>query len=427
MMHKKYTILTCLISAMAAQAVTAQERECDTRLDCLQKEYEEKKFDETKFSSLKFIAGVKDTVSFNDNIFRSASQTESDVINTLSPQARLLSNFDKHAVSLRLRADNNIYFSNSENNFTNVEAEFDGRYDINAHNALHSGAAYRLEHVTIGSFVDDPLAGSSEPTPYHNGEVYLHYDGDYANWHYGTGVDWNIYNYENVDRNSGLPNIQNDRDRSEYSGNVHLGYRVHDDAIVYVKGIYEMRTHNERIDSSALFTRNSDGIRTLVGVRDEDRTDGLTYDIAVGYLKQDYDAMQMPDVNTFDAYADVRWNVTQADGVRFRLDRRIRDAYSTGVSAYVQTRARLDYEHEYNDRLEVGTGVSYARNDFETNESLRSLDRRDNVVGLRVWGEYEIIEDLDIELFYLYNDRSSNESRAVYDANIVGTSLSYKY
>lgn len=427
-MNYKLGVTTSLACFMLAQGATASEEECDTRLSCIEADYDTKTVDPVKLSSLKLVAGVQNDVSFNDNIFRSRTGEESDVINRLSPQLRVSSDFDKHELSLRARAENGVFFSNSENNYTDADIDAAGRFDINDVSSIYGGGGYSFDHVTIGSFVDDPSSGSSEPTLFHNASLYTGYQTQYNDWHYDVRADWNLYNYQNVERRDGTTNIQNDRDRSEYMGTATVGYDLHDDMRVYVRGAYERRVHDERIDSSSLFTRNSEGQRVLIGLIDDNKDDdGFVYDVGLGYLKQDYNARELPDVTDFDAYADARWFVSDDDTLRFRLDRRVRDAYSTGVSAYLQTRARVNYAHQYNGKLELGAGVNYARNDFETNTALRALDREDDVIGIHLWGEYEVIDDLDVNLYYLYNDRDSNESRAVYEANIVGTALSYKY
>ncbi len=422
--------LCALMSFGTTHPTSAAERMdvCDNELTCIEELYEKKKYDPMEFSELKLILGARNTVSFDDNIFRAPSDTESDIINRFSPKVVVEGDYEDVMFEFTTKAESGIYLENSENDYTDFSSDLDASYMLSDSDALNIGAGYYYDHVGIGSFVEDPDRGAAEPTPFHNVVAYAELDGRAQNQlHYVGRFEFNKYNYQNVDRRGGGKNIQDDRDRSEYGGSLLLGYPVDENMEVYVKGVYEEWQHDNRIDSSAAFTRDSNQYRALVGLQSiEEKSYPLSYDVAVGYLEQSYDAAALPDVDGLDIYANARWHVDEQNSLRLRLNREVRDAYNTRASGYLRTRARLNYEHDYSEQLALGAGVSYINDNFESLSSA-PFDREDDTYGAHLWSEYEFIEDLAANLYYSYNDRDSNDADAEYQENIVGISLSYKY
>ncbi len=423
-------LLTCSILGVSLQAHAAEvEQLCDNEWQCIESMHEENRYDPIDFAELKLIVGGEDSLSFNDNIYRSPMNEESDIINRFSPRVALESNLDQHYWQVELEAENGIYFQNEENNYTDFSALAEGRYDVNPHASIYAGGGYILDHVGIGSFVDDPGAGDAEPTTYHN--FLAHIGMDYrpaSGWHVEPRLHAQDYNFENADRRGGGVNIQDDRDRTEYGAALTVGKAIHANDEVYVRAAVEAWEHDERIDSSALSTRDSTQQRYWIGYRnDEALAPGFTFDVAAGVLDQGYEAGRLPDVTALDVHADAKWKIDRANSLRLRAYREVRDAYSNRYSAYLRSRARLNYEHAFTDLLSVGAGASYTNDDFETIASASPIKREDDIYGMHLWGAYEFYENIEASLYYDYSDRDSNDPEANFDANVVGIVVSYKH
>ncbi len=430
--HKSYAcvgLVVCGAGLPLASHAAEVEHLCDNELACIEELYEEKKYDPVDFAALKLIVGAEDSLSFNDNIFRSPTGEKSDIINHFSPRLALQSNLDRHAWGLEIEAENGTYFSHSENNYTDFSAITQGRYDISNEAALSARGGYVLDHVGIGSFVDDPGTGNVEPTPFHTilGEAALNYLPNDVPLHFNAAFGAHNINYENVGMQAGGTDIHDDRDRIEYGGSMLVGYRFHQNNELYLKTAHEEWDHDNRIDSSTASTRDSSQHRYLVGFRNEpQQVAGLRYDVAVGHLEQNYEAARLPDVDAVDLYADAEWKMDPMNSLRVRVARDVRDAYSNNYSAYLRTRARINYEHDYSEQLRLGTGYSYTNHDFETTSSA-TISREDHVHGLHLWSAYEFYEDVEANLYYTFTDRNSNDPAADYRANVIGIALSYKH
>lgn len=427
-------LATCMLSTPSFASVEDPiNEECpDNNVSCSDRHSAEPEtaglYDPLKFSKLRVKLGVQDTLSYNDNIFRSSNNEESDFINRLIPQIRLKSNFTEHSIDARVRVEQGNYFSNTRANYTDASVRLGGRYDIVEDTALHGGVEYRYDHIDIGSFTDSPDSELSEPTIYEQFKAFTYLDSTYRRVHVIGGFEFNEFDFDNTSRRNGTINIQDDRDVSVYKTHGQIGYPVLADGTeLYVGGVLANYDHDTSVDSSALFSRDSDEQRIRVGLQRDDRERNIRYNVAIGYLEQDYDSDQQEDIEAVDLLADATWDMTESDSLRVRLNRDTRNSYSTGVSGYLQTRVRVAYEHQYDEAVSLGTSFDYAHNAFATNESLRALDREDKVARVRLWGEYEIIDDLNLGAYYLFSDRNSNESSAEFTSNTIGTSLSYKF
>ncbi len=383
--------------------------------------------DPLQYSLVKAKLGVRAGVTYNDNIFRAPSSEESDFIATLSPKVKISSDLDKHYIGVTARAEGGRYFSNTENDYIDADIRADGRIDLNEMNAIYLGAKYMYDHVSIGSFVDDLDSRYKKPATYTKGFVYSRIEGQNKRFHYGAGLDGHTYDYNNVDRIDGTISIQDDRDQYGYNVSAQLGYEVVPTHQIYVLGKYGERIHEEDIDSSVDFTRDSEGRMVAIGISHDEEDTSYSYNAFVGYLEQDYEANQMPDLSDLALYVNAKWDVSGSNQIKVNIDRQVKDSYSTGVSAYLETGVELGLRHKYSKDISFGASARYTKNEFENNSALSSLDRKDDIYGAKIWGQKEISDNLSMKINYEYRDRDSNDSDAIYTAQKVGFSLSYKY
>lgn len=259
----------------------------------------------------------------------------------------------------------------------------------------------------------------SEPVSYIALSTELGLKADFENWIYTVSTSWDSYDYDDTRRRNGTISIQDDRDRDDYGVQLKTGYKLSSDLVVYLRVGLNERNYDNRIDSSAAFTRDSDGYDVLSGMTYKGLN--LTGDFVVGYAQQNYDAAELPSVSAPAFLFDGTWEASQRVSLRFQADSSIKDTTNTGVSAYIQNRFRVNYNHDLNEQTEFGINLQYINNNFETNTSLNPISRQDDVY------EGEVYDNVGLRLSYGYRDRQSNVSTAEYESHKIGARLVFDY
>ena len=381
-----------------------------------------------KYSSIIMRINADTGMIYNDNIYRSASGEESDLITFLKPELSIISNFEKHAFNLYAKPDLGIYISDSRNDYLDFNIGGNYRLDISDNDQIDLGTSYAHKHMSIGSFIDDPDNNLKKPVVYDNHQIGMNWNGRANIWHYSFGGIWNAYDYDNTSRQKGTVSIQDDRDYDNYKLQAQIGYEFVPFHEIYVRAVHDIRDYDTRIDSSELYPRDSDGYLVAVGISNKNSSfSSYDYNAYIGYLSQDYDATQLPSVKAVDLYLDSKWQVTEKNLLKAEIMRRVKDSTSDGVSAYLQSKMHLKLTHDYNENISFGGRVSYTNNNFETNKAIENLDRDDDIYELGIWSRHEIYNNTDLKFEYSYLDRDSNSPTASYNTNKFGITLSFKY
>lgn len=381
----------------------------------------------TKYSLMSLILGGQASTVYNSNIYRSSTQEESDVIATVSPKLAVESNFSRHAASLSITPEAGRYLSESKNNYVDWDVEAEGLYEASLTDALSLNAAYRRGHVAIGAFDDDTSAELSEPVIYDLFETGALWEGSKNLLHYALQGDWQSYDYDDTARENGAISVQDDRDHDRYETVGKIGYEFIPSYVFYVRGAWNDRRYDHRIDSSLLYPRDSDGYEAAIGISRDTPQAPYGFDIYAGYLNQNYDASQLEDVDGLDVSLKAHWNITDADLLKLRLDREVKDSQTDGVSSSLRTRFDADFTHSYTEKFSTGIGLGYTNDDYQSNVALAGIDRQDHIYDASLNARYVIYRDISLKLEYAYRNRESNKELTDYDAHILGLSLSAKY
>ena len=382
---------------------------------------------EHNYSLMTLILGAQAGLDYNSNIYRAASGEESDFIATFSPKLNLKSNFEKHRLDFSITPEAGNYFADSKNNYLDWDARARGRFDASPTDALFLDARYRYGHVAIGSFEDDPTANLKDPVTFDRYELDAQWVGHKDFFHYEAGAAWDAQDYDNVRRVDNTLNVQDDRDRDIYTLTGKLGYEFSSPYIVYLRGALNDRRYDNRIDSSILYPRDSDGYEAAIGFSRIPGDSFLNFDAYIGYLGQEYDAAQLKDVHGIDAKATLNLLLSPADILEFSLDREVKDTNTAGVSSSLQTRISGEFTHNYSDTLSVAALLSYTASDYQTNRAIATLDREDDTYQAGINMLYSPRTDIDVKAGYTFNTRDSNQTFTDYDAHILGLSLGIKY
>ncbi len=357
-------------------------------------------------------------VAYNDNIFREENDETGDFIAIFRPGVRVKTDMKPFQIDLRGTLEVGEYFTESENSY--IDTDIDGRvsYDVTPETQVYIGGRHRTDHVAIGAFTDAPENQAAEPTDFDYVEVNAGVKVDTPQWvgHLHSGVDF--YDYENASRRNGTTIINDDRDRDEYHTTARVGYKIHPDTVLYVEGEVNQRKYDSRVDSTLLFSRDSDGVEVLAGIRIGEKRDKFFGDIGIGYLQQDYDSSVLPTVDGVALRADFRWQPDELWKARAYLGRDVRETTTSATSGYLQTRVGTELSYQWLDDLSVGGKLRYTQNDFEVNQAIGGIPRTDDVYDGSLYADYNFHENYVVGGEYLRISRTSDDSSRDYDSNV---------
>ncbi len=378
---------------------------------------EEKIYESDKAARLSFGGTVG--VAYNDNIYRDDDNKESDLISVFSPGFRLKTDLKPYQVNIDGRLEVGEYLLEAENSYVDTDIRARVGYDITPDVNVYFGGRHQKEHVAIGAFTDTPNSQAGEPTDYLYGELSGGVKVDRPSWvaHVDTGIDF--YDYDNSRRRDGSLIINDDRDHDKAHLTARAGYKLEEDTILYVEGSYNDISYDNRVDSTALVQRDSNGFELLTGIRlGKHRVTPLFIDFGIGYLQQEYDASALSGISTLAIRSNIQWLPDDLWRVRGALTRDIRETTTTGASAYVQTRIGGDASYQLFDDLKVGGKLRFTQNDFEVSQAAGGSERTDNIYDGGIFADYNFHDDYVVGGEYSYINRESDNPGSDYASNV---------
>ena len=379
-----------------------------------------------KFALLTLALGLDAGVLYESNIYRAPRNEQSDMIAVVAPTVALKSNLVDQKITFSFTPEIGRYKSETKNNYEDWTTRLRLNRDMGLSDNLNLDAEYGHSHVAIGGFEDDPTLTLREPTEYDFMSASGLWKGFKDLFHYRFGANFDSYDYDNVLREDGSLSVQDDRDRDIYELTARFGYEFVPAYVFYMEGSWNTRNYDKRIDSSLLYTRDSDGQRASIGVYRDITGLPLTFDASIGYLGQSYDATELPDVDALDYRLTGKWRVSPMDTLTLHIRRDVKDSSVNGVSGALQTQSTLDLTRVYNDSLSYGAKVGYMNADYESNVALAGVDREDNIYDAGLHAQYAIGQHSALKLEYDYRDRESNRALTDYTDHTIGQYLVMK-
>ncbi|ACJ01125.1 outer membrane beta-barrel protein [Rhodospirillum centenum] len=340
---------------------------------------------------------------YDDNIFADESGTVDDVIYIASPQVRLQSDWNRHALNLRAAAEIGRYADNGSEDYEDYVAALDGRLDILRGTTATGRASFARLHEDRGS---PDEAGGLEPTEYDLWTASATLDRSLARLGARLTADYRGFDFNDVPAPGGAVIDQDDRDRDEYGVAARLSYATSPNLAGFIQAAYNWRRYEREVG------RDSEGYRLTGGVALD--FGGVTSgEIFAGYRSQDYDNPAFPTADGLTYGASLAWNPTTLTSLAFTASNTVEETTSDAASAYVATLFRIDIDHELLRNLLIGGYAGYLENDYER------IDRTDDVISLGASLRYLVNRNFQIEGGYDYTNRDSNLSGIDYDRNIV--------
>jgi hypothetical protein len=348
---------------------------------------------------------------YNDNIFASNDDEESDFIFTLSPQVEVRSNFPRHSLNWTVETDVGRFVDNTDENFWDYGTQLTGRLDITRRNRLFGGASYAHGHEERDDPDDPGVDVVDEPIEFDEFGGTLGFEQDFNRLNFrvlGT-VDRRDYDEDNPDT------FEDARDRNLYGARLRTGYFISPRINTFLEGGYrrEVRDATDR-DTTPPLKRDNNvyDVRVGTGI---DITGLLFGEVSFGWGYQEFDESELDSENSFVYGAGLTWNPTRLTSLSLEGDGGFEPS-DTGSSRLTH-RVALRVDHELLRNVLIGGRIAYRRDDFQ------DVDRVDDRIDVGPDITYLLNRYLSVGAGYTFTTRDSDDEDREFDRNLVTVRL----
>jgi hypothetical protein len=351
--------------------------------------------------------------AIDDNIIASGVRQESDVIFRTTAQVDARSDWGRHGLNGLALIDDRRYLENPDESYLNWRAQGTGRYDITRfqHVDLTLGAARinqeRDDPDDFGSVkpigIDERFAGAGYFVR-HN-RLSLRFD-----------ALLNQLRYDDAEvRNTATGGIsttsQAFRDRDLYVLSAVGSYELGPLRRLLVVGRTNVRDYVSEPGTPGTFTRDSKGFELLGGI-DADYDGVFSYRLLVGYLRQEYDAPNLPTASAPTGEAQLLWNPTTLTTVTFRAERRVEETIRNNASSYLRTIGTVRVDHEYSRNIILDASAIYRLDEFE------GISRDDKTAFFTLGATWLVNQNVRIGASYTRTQGDRGGGQPDYDRNV---------
>jgi hypothetical protein len=339
--------------------------------------------------------------SYNDNIFATDDDEESDFIFTFSPQITARSNFPRHSLDFTVQSDIGQYVDNTDENFVDYGADLGGRLDITRNNRLVGGAFYEHGHDSRDDPEDPGVDVSEEPLEYDE------YGGDL-----GFEQDFNRFNVAvtgDVGRRDYDDDTEADRDRLLYGGRLRTGYFISPRINAFVQGGYRREERDTSEGSTPPIKRDNNVYDARIGTA-IDFTGLLFGEVSVGWSVQDFDESELDTENGLVYGAGLTWNPTQLTSLTLDADGGF--VPSDVGASNLENQVALRIDHELLRNVLIGGQIAYERDDFQ------DTGRVDNRFDVGPDITYLLNRYLSVGAGYTFTTQTSDDNEEEFTRNL---------
>ncbi len=336
------------------------------------------------------------SVVFDDNIFRSDANKESDLRSESTAGVKFTSQLPRHLLDLSLDGKIVNYLENTDQDYANVRGKVDGALHFDHAHTLSVGILSAIEHEERGE-IFTPISAAEPVRVFHNragaaftrdvGRLYGTVSGQYESW-----------NYDDV-RSLGGPMVDQDaRDSHVWSAQLRAGYRI-SPGFDFVGKVRAVRQFNR---GDGVVDRDAVGYEALAGLAFE-ANPLLRFRVLGGYGFRDFDQSGLDSVATSLLEGHVQWLATQRTTFYASLKREIVDSVGEGGTGRIETSLFGRMEYEILNNLVATTDIEFRDADFI------GLDRHDQTWSARLGLDYYLNRNWLLTLGYQHERRQSNE------------------
>ena len=324
----------------------------------------------------------------SDNIFATAQAPSGDAVVHIRPELSLEVDGPRHFVSAYVRGALNRHRRFSSEDTDDYGFGGSVRVDVRRLSALSAGADFNRASEPRTS----PGAPSAAVSPIRfetasayvaaamtSGRIKLTARSDLRSLDYADGLD-----------RTGRVIDQDARDREVGSLLGRIDAAASPDAAVFFQATANRRDY-DRSEASGRPPRSSQGVEYLAGANFE--VSALVRgEVAVGYIKQDFDDPTYDDAARFGGRAQLDYFLSPLTTLTLGAGRTVEDAATPGAGGYVASSASLTLDHELLRNLILTARLTYSKDEYQ------GLDRNDRRLQARVGATYLVNRNLGVSL-----------------------------
>ncbi len=342
-------------------------------------------------------------IEFDDNIYRNDEDRDADLIGRIVPRARLVSDWNDHALELAGYLDVGEYFWNPSENFVDGAIGAAGRIDLTGATGILAGAQYEALHEDRGS--PDARAGT-EPTEFQRISANLGVSHRFSRLSVLAEARYVGLDFNDTETAAGVIN-NDDRDRDIYLFAARAGFEFLPQNEAFARIVYNVRDYDASLDDFGL-DRDSEGYEIVVGTQFD--LTGITYgEVFVGYREQRYDDRALGTIDGLTFGARLTSNVTQLTTVQLLVDREIEETSIAAAEGYWTTAVRATVDHELLRNLILSGSVGYTWNEY------KGIGRDDGTFRVTVGADCLVNRLITVGGSYDFERRKSNGAAAGVD------------
>ncbi len=334
----------------------------------------------------------------DDNIFAVNDNQDTDFITTITPDVRLRSDWNNHALNIDGALTVGRYADHQSENFEDFRVGIDGRVDVRRNSNASALIRYKELHEERSS--PDDQRGS-EPTEYSVTNFLVSYFHRFNRLSFDVDGAADLWNFDDVSTSTGSLN-EDDRDRTVAKGTFRAGYEIVPEYEAFMRGSVSTIRYDEDLDDFML-NRDSVGYELAVGTAID--FSGVTFgDFYVGYTARDYDDNALNTVEGFTLGGKITWNMTGLTTLTGYITRTIEETTSSRASGRFTTQLGVTADHELLRNLLLNARILGIRREFE------GIDRDDNDLQFGLGAKYMMNRNLYGLLDYSLRFRDSDGS-----------------
>lgn len=351
--------------------------------------------------------------TYDDNVFRTNSAL-SDWFFTVSPSARLKSQWGRHFIELYSGLNYYNYQTYTDQNLSDWNVGADGKLDISRSANIRTNAFFGHRHE-LWSAPNNQVGYQAAPNRYFQTHVDLDSVYQPNRLGFGLGGAFDHYNWTDTPRIGGGFLFNNDRDNNEYQAYAKAYYDFSPGYSAYVKASYDERDFDLFLDRAGLH-RSSHGYRVDAGVNLQ-ISHLVSGEVFVGYMQQNFSA-PLKDVSGIDFGAELDWYVSPVLTAHVSGKRTLDNVVLSGVSVADNKSISLSLDYEFRPNIIVQGRAAY------TNTRYVGSGRTDDYPTFGIGVNYLVNRYASLNAAYTYSDRSTDNSALSYKDNTFSIGLS---
>jgi len=359
--------------------------------------------------------GVRE--EYDDNIFLSREDEESDFITTVQPGFVIQSNpASKHRLVIDYLAELNFFMDNDSEDNNNHTVNAGVQFDFDE---IHLNIINMYKDFSDRSGTEDVSRIERAQDHFWADVVFLFNKLDLL-------LGYNRRD-EDYDSEAAIGNYKNqtltyeDLERDEHEGTVEAAFKLWPKTALLGAFDFGEIKHDTEIKS------DSDFYDLLAGIRGAPTAKSMA-EVKVGFRNQDYDNY---DDDFKSLIFDGSWieKFNDKNLLRFDFERKTNDTIFQDNAYYESSYIGADFEHSFTDRLSGNVGASYQLNAYPTQTTLDGLTdhREDDFWSGGIGLAYKLPKRFVVDVKYQYRLRDSNFSRYDYKNTRISVGLKGRF